>query len=356
MRGCSFKTAFLAVFSGLFLVCAQADNAAAQSGRMGSAGMGLPGQQQKPPSGESALPDAGEVNERAPGLALPIGDEAEEDEIGAAPQKTQEQIESEIRQEAFNAALMGLLPMEPDEIRKTLERFDRTREAAETPIYPYPNPEVVVKNISLDPGTMPPTMKLATGHVTTINVLDVTGAPWPIQDVTWAGDFEIIEPGEGSHAIRITPMSEFAYGNMSITLVNLITPITVILRTYRDGVFYRVDMRLPEYGPYAKTPLIEGGISISAGTTDATSILDGMPPQDAVKLDVSGTDGRTSAYRIDSTTYVRTPHTLLSPAWTGSIRSGDGTNVYVLGNTPVLLLSDQGRMIHVRLSEKETDE
>lgn len=323
---------------------------------MGSASMGLPGQESA--SSDSALPDTGELDVRSPGLDLPVGGDvgAEEGAVPAPAQKTQEQIEAEMRQEAFDAALSGLLPLEPAEIRKVLERFDRTREAAETPIYPYPEPEVVVKNISLDPGTMPPTMKLATGHVTTINILDVTGAPWPIQNITWAGDFEVVDTSEGSYSLRVTPMSEFAYGNLSIQLIGLVTPITVILRTYRDSVFYRVDMRLPEYGPLAKPPLIEGGITIAAGSSDATAVLDGMPPQDAVKLEVTGTDGRTTAYRLGGTTYVRTPLTLLSPAWTGSVRSADGTNVYVLGNAPVILLSDQGRMVHARLTEKETDE
>ena len=306
----------------------------------------------------SALPDGGELNVRAPGLQLPVGSgllPGQADNMGM-PMKTEEEINAEIREDAFNAALTGLLPLEPPEIRKVLKRYDQTIEAAETPIYPYPEPEVVVKNISLDPGVMPPLLKVAAGHVSTMNILDISGAPWPIQDITWAGNFEIVQPEAGGHVVRITPMSEFAYGNMSVRLLELDTPITFILRTHRDGVFYRVDIRLPEYGPNATPPLIDGGITIAAGNPTMTAVLDGMPPQDAVKMQVTGADGRTTAFKFEESTYVRTPLTLLSPAWKSSVKSADGTNVYMLGNAPVLLLSDRGRMIHARLTEKDTSD
>lgn len=321
------------------------------------------GDEQGEAAAESALPDGGALEARSPGLSLPVESSLMPGDMpGAAPagvmipQKTDEEMAAEIRDEAFNAALTGLLPLEPNEIRRVIKRYDQTQEAAETPIYPYPEPEVVVKNISLDPGTMPPLIKVAAGHVTTINIVDVSGAPWPIQDITWAGNFEIVQPEEGGHVVRITPMSEFAYGNMSVRLVELDTPVTFILRTHRDGVFYRADMRLPIYGPNATPPIIDGGLTIAAGDPTMTAVLDGVPPEKVVKLEVAGADGRTTAFKLDDTTYVRTPLTLLSPAWKGSVKSADGMNVYMLGNAPVLLLSDQGRVIHARLSEKDADE
>ena len=86
-----------------------------------------------------------------------------------------------------------------------------------------------------------------------------------------------------------------------------------------------------------------------------TAVLDGVPPAEAKKMDVVGVDGRTTAFKYNDMVYVRTPLTLLSPAWTASVKWADGTNVYTLGNAPVLLLSDQGRMIHARVTEKDTE-
>ncbi len=47
-----------------------------------------------------------------------------------------------------------------------------------------------------------------------------------------------------------------------------------------------------------------------------------------------------SVWRLSGRIYLRTPLTLLSPAWSSSVTSGDG-DVYVLNDTPVILLSDE---------------
>ncbi len=293
----------------------------------------------------------------AAGLGLPAEEGFGRNQTTAEPYKTPAELEAELRREAFDAALQGLLPLRPEEIRELLEYYDHTREAVEVPVYPYPKPEVSVLNLSLDPGVTPPVIAVATGHVTTLTMLDVTGAPWPVQDVSWGGNFQIIEPEEGGHVIRITPLAEFAYGNISLRLLTLKTPITFTLRVQRDIVHYRVDARVPEYGPFANAPLMEGGMSLVAGDPDITSILDGVPPARAEKLLVSGADGRTTAYLYNDMAYVRTPLTLLSPGWKKSVSSADGMNVYALAFAPVLLLSDEGRMTRAYITKKEeTDE
>lgn len=312
-----------------------------------------------PPSATLPPPVARDPAAENPGMSLDPeatfggkGNAAQGFEAMDAP-KTPEELEAEIRSDAFTAALGGLLPMRIKEIRQLLEYYDQTREAVEVPVYPYPKPEVGVINLSLDPGVTPPVIKLSPGHVTTLSLLDVTGAPWPIQDVTWAGNFEIVQPEEGGHVIRITPMSEFAYGNISMRLLTLKTPITFTFQVQRDFVQYRVDARVPEYGPFASMPLIDGGISLVAGDGDLTAVLDGAPPDGAKRLLVSGVDGRTTAYEWRGQTFVRTPLTLLSPGWDKSVRSADGMTVYALANSPVLLFSDQGRVVRAHIARDE---
>lgn len=273
--------------------------------------------------------------------------------IPAKREATQEQLEQSIRKEAFDAAVTGLFPLKPDQITDLLKYYDETSKVVESPPYELPEPEVTVQTISLDPGVRPPTINVAVGHVTTLNILDVTGAPWPVHDVSWAGDFEVVEPQEGGHMIRITPMGEFAYGNLSIRLLTLKTPITFSLRTARDKVHYRMDARVPEYGPYAKASLIDGTSELQAGSPMMTSVLDGAPPGDIVRLKVSGVDGRTTAYRQNGILYVRTPLNLLSPGWRSSVSSADGMHVYALDDTPVVLLSDKGKFARATITEKK---
>ncbi len=281
------------------------------------------------------------------GMNLPV-DQA----LPTANDLSSPEAQAELRKEAFDAAVTGLMPMQPPEIRRVLEIYDETQQAVETPIYPYPKPEMSFTTISLDPGKPPTTIRTAVGHVTTLNVVDSTGQPWPIQDISWAGNFEILQPEPGSHILRITPMAEFAFGNVSMRMLDLNTPVILSLKTTRDSVQVRVDLQIPELGPKGVAPLIEQPILTTAGSGPLTTILEGVIPPDAAKLLVSGVDGRTSAYVHNGTTYVRTPYTLLSPAWNSSVKSADGTNVYALSFTPVLLLSDKGQMVRAHLKQE----
>lgn len=304
------------------------------------------------PSGD-ALPQVQTIRLKTEGMDY-VGESAVNIEMRDTPLDTSnEEYQQGIRQEALDSAANGLFPLQPNEIKQLLGRYDETRRAVETPHYDLPAPEVSVETISLDPGVTPATIKTAVGHVTTLTMLDITGAPWPIQDVSWAGDFEVVEPEEGGHIIRITPMANFAYGNLSMRLLTLKTPITMTLRTTRDVVQYRFDARIPEYGPMAEAPLIDGGKEINAGSTILTQVLDGLTPSNAERLDVSGVDGRTTAIQIGETTYLRTPLTLLSPAWDSSVKSADGMHVYAMAQTPVVLLSDEGNFRRATLRVQE---
>lgn len=306
-----------------------------------------------PQGNGNSLPVANGASRENLGLQAPNGQNQQPSLQAAIKKETPAERQRAIRREAFSAALNGLFPMRPEEIRQVLKRYDQNLEAIETPIYPLPRPVVNVVTVLLDPGAIPPIINVAAGHVTTLNMIDITSAPWPIQDITWAGNFEIVEPEEGGHVIRITPLSEFAYGNISVRMLGLQTPITFTFRTARDVVHYRLDARIPEYGPYANIPLIEGRPQLQAGDKVLASILEGVPPAGALRLKVSGVDGRTSAYKVNDLTYVRTPLTLLSPGWDASVSSADGMSVFALNSAPVLLLSDEGEFMRARVSEPE---
>jgi intracellular multiplication protein IcmK len=165
----------------------------------------------------------------------------------------------------------------------------------------------------------------------------------------------VTPPEEGGHVVRITPQSAHNVGNLSIRLVDLITPITFTLQTGLDEVDYRFDARIPKQGPLAKVPLIEnGGLkSVVGGDENLVQILDGTPPTNSEKLKIEGTDGRSGVWRLAGRIYLRTPLTLLSPAWSSSVTSADGMNVYVLNDTPVILLSDEGRVVKAHIAASE---
>ena len=308
--------------------------------------------QEEPPTAPVALDPADlGIDPNAPGLNLAPKETAESSAAAKA------KAEAAMRQDALQAASGKMMPLKPPEIRKILEMYDETTQAAETPIYPSPEPESAFQTISLDPGTKPFVVKTAIGNVTTLSIVDITGQPWPIQDLTWAGDFQIEQPESGSQMIRITPTSQFASGNVSMRLVGLNPPVIFSLKAERKTVHVRLDIQIPEIGPKGIMPPVSTPISTKAGDADLTSILMGVAPgKDTERLKVDGIDGRTSAYMQGQTLYIRTPYTMLSPSWTKSVQSGDGTKVYALNYTPVVLLSDKGKMVRAYISHKETSD
>ena len=64
--------------------------------------------------------------------------------------KSPEELAEEIRREAFDAAITGLFPMRPGEIKEVLKKYDATTHAAEDPVFGVPKPIVSVETISLD--------------------------------------------------------------------------------------------------------------------------------------------------------------------------------------------------------------
>ncbi len=302
---------------------------------------------------DDVLPTIPNLNTRSTqaGMNLPIANETplSMNNLGLNA-LTPEQLEEQIRSEAFDAAITGLFPLSVDNIRTLLRKNENIEKAVQAPISGIPVPQINVETISLDPGVAPLKINTAAGFITTVNILDVTGAPWPIQDVSWAGDYEVIEPEAGGHVLRITPLTKVAYGNMSLRLLTLKTPVTIQLETNSETVQYRLDVRVPEYGPFAEAPLIEGTTQRVAGDPNIMSVLDGVAPNSAEKLYVSGVDGRTSAFKMNNMTYIRTPLTLISPSWDQSVSSADGMNVYAMRETPIVLLSDKGRLSRVNLT------
>lgn len=262
--------------------------------------------------------------------------------------------EEEQKRRAFDQAAGGLLPLEPDQIRAFMNRLESTQTAAQFPYAGPPKGEVKVVSLSLDPGGEPPQINLAAGYVTTIDMVDVSGEPWPILDVGVGGNFEVTPTQAGSHVVRVVPLTRMGTGNLSILLKDLSTPVIFRLSAGGPSFHMRYDARVPKLGPNAKIPLIEHRrLGPVAGDQTIAMILENAPPKEAKRLKISGLDARTMAWRLDEKVFVRTPLTMLSPAWNASASSTDGTTVYEIGDAPVLLMSDGGALVRARLTREE---
>lgn len=271
----------------------------------------------------------------------------------AEAEQAKNQREEEHNRKSFQRAEAGLSPLSNEQIREFMHKLEDTQEASLSPSGGPPKGNVRIVNLALDPGVSPPVIDLAANYVTTIDVLDSTGAPWPILDVGIGGPFEVSPTTSGSHVVRVTPLARFGNGNLSVLLKDLPTPVIFRLTAGGPTVDLRYEVRVPKFGPNAKIPIVSRPPRLEAGDDTILSILQNVPPSDAKRLKVGGVDARTMAWALNGHTYVRTPLTLLSPAWNASVASADGTTVYEIGDAPVLLMSDNGAVIRAHLLRDE---
>ncbi len=260
-----------------------------------------------------------------------------------------------MKENAFQGVLGNLMPLSIDQIRVFMQRLETVQKASVPPSAGPAKPQLKMQAVALDPGSTPPEIHLAAGYVTTLNMLDATGQPWPIGDIGIAGNIEVKTTKAGAHVARIIPLANYATGNLSILLAGNPTPVIFRVVSGKPDVHMRYDARLPSYGPNAKMPIIDRQ-KLSAGDGTIMAFLDNAPPQGAQKLHVAGVDSRTTAWQFADKVFVRTSLAMLSPAWESSVASADGMTVYQVGDAPVLLLSDAGNMVRVRLSKDNGDD
>jgi intracellular multiplication protein IcmK len=295
-----------------------------------------------PPSTSIAL-DASQLAAQAEEAAM---------QAQAKAEIVQNKREQEHMAKSYDRASAGLIPLTSDQVREFMRKAESNQAAAVPPATGTPKAQVRLATLPLDPGVEPPQVNLVAGYVTTITIVDASGATWPITDVGVGGSFEVTPTTSGSHVVRIMPLTRYGAGNLSVLLKDLPTPIIFRLAVGGPTVDMRYDARIPKLGPNARPPLIDRP-KLEAGDKDIVMILDNAPPQGAKRMKVSGLDARTMVWDMGGKVFVRTPLTLLSPSWDASVASADGMKVYEIGDAPVLLMSDNGVMVRGRLSRED---
>lgn len=254
-----------------------------------------------------------------------------------------------LRDEAFKELLNKTFPMLPSQIQELHKHYDQTQLAIHSTAGAPPQPISSTITVDLSPGAVPPMLRLSTGFVTSIVFMDSTGQPWPVADYSLGNPTGFnIKWDNKTNTLFIQSLQDHISGNMAVRLGDLDTPIMISLVTGQKVVDYRVDMQIPGTGPNAEAPVLDN-ISMSHGTSYALlGTLDGVPPSGSIELNVAKDYGR--AWLYNGKLLFRTKLTVLSPAWSASVSSPDGTKVYELMNTPLILASQNGKTIKIELT------
>jgi intracellular multiplication protein IcmK len=254
--------------------------------------------------------------------------------------------ENDVSQEAFAKTARQMMPLTPDQIKTLRYLFDQSQKAAASdPGDKPPKPTSSSVIVNLSPGSAPPVIRLRAGYVTSLVFLDSTGEAWPIQayDLGNPKSFNIRWDQKGN-TLMVQAVDTYQAGNLAVILKDHNTPVMITLMPGQQEVDYRVDLRIPGLGPNA-APSVTG--LPDSGNSQLLSYLDGVPPAGSQELMVTG--GPCQAWISGDRLFLRTRLTVLSPSWLSTMRSPDGTNVYELTKSPVILASARGKVIQLNI-------
>ncbi|MGE3919447.1 MAG: DotH/IcmK family type IV secretion protein [Gammaproteobacteria bacterium] len=257
-----------------------------------------------------------------------------------------------VNQSSFANTAQNLLPMSPDQIHRLKQLYTASQYAAAAPAGVPPKPTASSLFVDLSPGATPPAINLAEGDITALVFLDSTGAPWPIEALDNGNPTAFnIQWNKKDNVLMIQASTAFGHGNLAVRLRNLGTPVMITLVTnsaVESGgvVNYRVDLRIPGFGPNAYPAPVSGLPGDVANVL--LSVLEGIPPSGSRALHIDEEMGY--VWLLEDKIYLRTRWTLLSPAWLQTMSSADGTHAYQLLKTPLLLMSQNGKMVQVKVT------
>jgi intracellular multiplication protein IcmK len=274
-------------------------------------------------------------------------------------------------QKAANDAI----PLTPELIEQLAERYKAAQRAREESVTELAVPLNRRIDVGFAPGGAVSIVDTVKGYPTAVSFFDSTGQPWPIQwdtnsnpaaiaggtncnAQTNAGGpsaiaigFFVCTPVKGSNVLEIAPVSLSPRGGLVVSLEGAPKPLTFLLIS--GGGRYDADLsvHVSARGPKARVEIVTRPNVPDTGAPFLTGMLEGVPPADATPLEVEGVSPEgLRAWRLGRNVYLRTSYTLLSPEWTAS-EAEAGTTVYAVPNTPVVLLSVDGRTVSALLKD-----
>lgn len=182
-----------------------------------------------------------------------------------------------------------------------------------------------VFDVGLAPGSEAPKISIARYQSTAVNFVDAFGNPWPIRRISnfmggmieidrASGEDEIEKDDPQAGSFAMTALSHGVVGNITIYLVGLSTPISIIVEG-KSGIFHRnATMRLNEIGPQTNVAEMFADSTVKVGvptSVDLNNALYGVTPAGATPMVLTGGDGR--AWIKGDHLYVQTPLAIFSP-------------------------------------------
>jgi len=272
-----------------------------------------------------------------------------EEQVPVQPVKVtlDSQKEALMNKLAIDRVAGEMLPLSDEEAKYLKMLLQKTEKIKEEPfLAPMPLSRSII--VDTKPGSMPQTIYLSPGYVSTLTMLDKGGETWPISRAIIGNPDKFTLDVVQDTSMAISPTTKYGQGNVLVFLKDVTSPIMLTLKIGVDKVDYSAEVRLMKNGPNAKSPILSTSFSgnnqlnsLSKFTdNEILSLLDGVKPDGYVALttDYNNADLWSKGKML----YVRTKSEIISPAWLNKVTSVDGTNLYTIPSISRILFMDSG--------------
>lgn len=257
---------------------------------------------------------------------------------------------------AYGAAIQSQFPMTPEMIRDYRRRVDESQKAAATPPSgQFPNAITDAKRISLNSSQEPEILLTGPDTVSVMAFYDQTGEAWPVASyvIGKPKSFQVYAMQEGSNQLAVTPLVPHGFSNIIVSLVGESRPLVFEVRTNSLNTHYRRDFTVHGRGPNAASRPLQSGQSepIARASNDVMmAFATGADiPGNAVRL---RTDNRAvKAWSYDGAIYLQSADAVISPPASRILTGPGQVKAYRIRPTSVALVSANGRVSKVRISQ-----
>lgn len=259
-----------------------------------------------------------------------------------------------INREAFDRVADSVSPLSADQVHKIRNLWNESQRLKTFTGTPPPRPSNVSRMVNLGVGGLPTVVRLGAGYVSVVSFFDIYGNPWPIRgynvgnpgivNIIWnQSSREEDASGAGlSNTLMMQAQTLYNPTNMVVLLRGMNTPVLLELIPGQSEVDYRLDLQVPKPGP-----MHDASESLpSAPRPVMVDLLNNVPPNGSVQLPVKG--GEAQAWKHQGRIYLRTPYTIISPAWLSKMTGPNGdVHVYEMANVSVALALQHGKTIQL---------
>jgi intracellular multiplication protein IcmK len=244
--------------------------------------------------------------------------------------------------------------MSSDQIKKIRQLWNESQRAKTFTGSTPPRPANLTRSVNLEVGGLPTVVRLGAGYVSVVSFFDANGKPWPIRgydignpsmvNIVWnQSSPEEDASGAGlSNTLMMQAQTLYRSTNMVVLLRGMNTPILIEIIPGQQVVDYRLDLQVPRKGPMS-----DDGDGLPGPVEPVMmDLVNNVPPSGSTQLTVTG--GEAQAWVHQNRMYLRTPYTILSPAWISKTSGPNGdVNVYEMAQDRVVLALKNGETIQL---------